>query len=81
LKLQVFSREAAAADSCGRQPAVSEHQKNSRAAKRRQQFASRLAVAASRLLIPILSLFRGLTPTAICYRRFAAPENAQLQKA
>jgi hypothetical protein len=27
------------------------------------------------------TLFRGLTPTAICYRRFAAQEKASFQKA
>jgi hypothetical protein len=79
LKLHVFSREAATADSCGRQPA----EKNPRITHEPRSGDSNLRRG---LLSPLRGfwilfwpLFRGLTPTAICYRRFAAPENVQLQ--
>jgi hypothetical protein len=81
LKLRRLSREAAAADSCGRQPAESEPQTKTQAAKRRQQIFARIAVAASRLKAFESDPYsRGLTPTAICCRRFAAGF-AQLQRA
>jgi hypothetical protein len=48
LKLHCFSREAAAAHSCGRQPAEIKFE-NSQAAKRRKQNVAPIAGAASRL--------------------------------
>jgi hypothetical protein len=74
--LRVFRCEAAKADRCGRQPAETK-------LKRLQSRDSNLLRG---LLSPLRGLkvlfwpeFRGLTPTATCYRRFAAHEDGQLQ--
>jgi hypothetical protein len=48
--------------------------KNSEAAKRRQQVVGAFGVAAGRLALFPLAFSRGLTPTAIFCRRFAASE-------
>jgi hypothetical protein len=74
LKLRGFSREAAAAGSCGRQPA---EKKTLRIPMPRSGDSN----VSRRLLSPLRgskgccwSFFRGLTPTATCCCRFATPE-------
>jgi hypothetical protein len=66
LRLHIFrSREAAAADSRGRKPTELRPKQDPKAAKRRQQAVTQIAVAASRLACSFGVLLCGLTPAAI----------------
>jgi hypothetical protein len=69
-----FSREAAAARSCGRKPAESEPKKSSVPRSGDSNWSRGNLCRRFAAQIPILPCSRVLTPTARCCHRFAIPE-------